>query len=760
MNILNEKPVITPFIALTYSRIINISSPIQNTNILNLQNLVENFQLDIELDNHNVPGYIRTPNLPAFVAKSYNQTQPEFVYNYPPIGPIPNYFECVICEHVGPEYHDINCTKPFESSLYLTQDGVEKYKKPVGTSYKLIVKKKGQKKVVSFDSRSQRYPNTFVLKYENENKTYTNIQISKNGTININSANFKNKSVERDLLKKINEIGLDFRITNGYTYMMFSQFNLYPKEYQDELFINLDAVHLNLWQTPLFKIKIGSKNYFAIGKLKYHIENYRYNSGDITTKLNKPSNPFIQFDILIEPFKIGILLYKRGAVQMRLTYLKEKNDIPLSIDTLKEVYNFLKQLFEILIINSSQTNFPIISTQIEKEKKGILNMIDGGQPKVCHNRKGRELQPVPYSFKGVCPMEGFYVRPQGVKRPDGLYEPCCYKIKKSGADSLAAIQERYRSGFSEGIPDPDTLSAVYIPGTKTVESRRFKGLNDFTQQQLLDSLEYFGYIGKQNTFKKSKKKSVLTFQRFSYSNLNNNTDCLFVNIPIDTIRVFLVFESNGESYFMNTNFETSESGIPFIEELAGTVMDGFYEEDLFYPYDILEFKGKNVTKNTYKKRFEMLLYSIDIINTVPCSLTLSTNFDDSLIKENDTFSISIPLNSVYTPGKINKKVETNYIQNPYISLNVKHFRGNRWKVKFENKSIDENILPQHEHSVQIPVIFTNKNGVEDNDIIIFQINTNKNGIINYNLPLIALEKVSEHINEYSDIVNILEFLKG
>ena len=761
METINQNPKISAFVPLTYSRILNGSS-------LDLKNLVQKFQLDIDFEKEDGEiGYTKSPPLPAFISKSYDQTKPEFVYNYPPVGPIPKYFECIICEQTSPHYHEINCAKPFESSLYLTEDGSEKYNKPAGTSYKIAVKKRGQKKVVSLNAKSERYPNSLMLSYENENKTFTNIQVSKNGTINIKSANFKNKSIESDLLKKINKTGAEYEITDSYTYMIFSQFNLYPKEYKDNAFINLDAVHLNLWDTPLFKQKIGSKKYFVIGRKKFEVTNYRYNSGNITTKSNKQTNPFIQFELQLEPFKVVVLVYKRGSVQMRLVYntAKEEKEIrkdnPLDSDILKEVYTFLKQLFEILIENSSETNMPIIVNEIEKERKGILNIVGGGEPKMCQNHKGRELRPVPFSFRGVCPMEGYYVRPMGLKRPDGKFEPCCYKIKKSGVDSLENIHKRWKTGFSEGIPDPDTLSAVYIPGTTTVESRRFKGLNDFTKEQLLEMLEHYGYIGKQSTFKKSNKQNTIQFEKFSYSKTMPEKS-LFTSIPIETIRTFLVFEENGVSFFMNELSEISESGLKPVTQLSGTILDGFYDpgEDIFYPFDIVSYKGRDITKTTYKQRFDMLMYVLDILNDNSGSLTISTNFDDSLenYNEENTFLIFIPLDSYYTPGKINKNVSINYIQNPYISLNVEPFRGNRWKVNYEGKDIPEMILPQHEKSIEIPVVFTNKNKVEEDDIIVFEINTNKNGRVNYSKPLKPIEKISSHINDYNDIINMLEFL--
>ena len=59
-------------------------------------------------------------------------------------------------------------------------------------------------------------------------------------------------------------------------------------------------------------------------------------------------------------------------------------------------------------------------------------MVDGKQPQKCHNRTGTvgsgEVRPVPYSFYGVCPMPGYRVI--GLKRDDGLYEPCCKKLNK------------------------------------------------------------------------------------------------------------------------------------------------------------------------------------------------------------------------------------------------------------------------------------------------------------------------------------------
>ena len=670
-SILNENPKITPLKPLTYSFLLNNidqqkeKNEKSKYNFLNLKKLVENFKLDIELDSQGIPVY---KSLPAFISKSYYQSNPEYAFNDPPKGPIPLFFECIHCEQEGPHFHLKNCIKPFESSLYLAESGEEYYKKSPGTSYKLIVKKRGQKKIISTSVKNQRFSDNVELMYENENKTHTIVKIGKNGVINIISANFENKSIQSDILKKINQTGSlnesyhdnVFKIDKSlsYTYVILAQFNLYPKD-NISLFINLEALNLNLWETPLFKQKINGNIFFVISPKKYQVQNYRYNSGNIISKSNKQTNPFIQFDLINGIFKIGILIYKKGAVQIRLSYLDKnfdkKVEYPLELITLEEAYTFLKKLFEILIQDSNETNYPIIVSEVIPEKKGILNMVDGKQPLVCQNRKGYELRPVPYSFYGKCPMNGYYVRPDGKKRPDGLFEPCCYKIKNSGKDSKKAIDERYNSGYKE-IQDPDKLSAVFIPGTKTIESRRFNGLNDLTKKQLLDFMEEYGYIGKKNKF--INKNTNFKFELFSYYSVPlKNT--LIVAIPNETIRVILSFKEN---LFINTLGQSSETGLHKISNLEETIMDGYLdtEENIFYPFDVIYFKGEDISKQIYKKRFDVLMYCIEVINASPGTLTISTNFDDSLeniINEEDTFILFIPLNSVYKQGEINKNVK-------------------------------------------------------------------------------------------------------
>jgi hypothetical protein len=169
------------------------------------------------------------------------------------------------------------------------------------------------------------------------------------------------------------------------------------------------------------------------------------------------------------------------------------------MDILDNCYRSLKKLLTTILKESD--NEIIISEDrrlLLSERRGITNMRDGGLPQVCHDRPGTAIRPVPYSFYGKCPMVGYYNKPLGMKRGDGTYEPCCYKLKKTGKDS----KERYNKilidgypdaaaeGYNENIPDPDTESAIFRPGTKIIESRRFKGLNSFSKESIDND---FGY---------------------------------------------------------------------------------------------------------------------------------------------------------------------------------------------------------------------------------------------------------------------------
>ena len=177
---------------LTYSIILNKNNDKQT--VLNLEKLVTEFKLDIKLED-NIP---HKTNASAFISKSFYQIQnldkpdkTDFSYNYPPKGPIETNFICLYCKKEGPNYHKENCRRPFNSSLVLSRETSRFPGAEEGTEYELIVKKSGQKKIVSKRARSETFTDNVEIYYENEYTQRCIIRVSRTGTINIISASLK-----------------------------------------------------------------------------------------------------------------------------------------------------------------------------------------------------------------------------------------------------------------------------------------------------------------------------------------------------------------------------------------------------------------------------------------------------------------------------------------------------------------------------------------------------------------------------------------
>ena len=170
-------------------------------------------------------------------------------------------------------------------------------------------------------------------------------------------------------------------------------------------------------------------------------------------------------------------------------------------------------------------------------------------------------------------------------------------------------------------------------------------------------------------------------------------------------------------------------------------MDGYYLDNTFYPIDIIFYNGDNISNQVFKNRFQTLMFSLELLNEIDTSLNIVTNFDDSvdnLKSEKNDFILFIPLNSVYTIGKKNKDLFVKF--KDYVSFNVKYFKENRWKISIDGKPVPDSEIPQVNGTVKLPVIFTNKNEIEENDLILFKINYNSDGIINNNKPLVPIKK--------------------
>lgn len=811
---------ISELVPLTYSMLINnIDSDKQKKvkseyTFLNLETLVEEFPLD-----------------DSFVSKSYYQSKPEYSYCSPPKGPIDQYFDCIYCRQSGPDYHTERCPKPLNSSLYLNEEGARKYTNyEEGTSYSLVVVKRGQKKVVSASKKSDIYYDSVQIKYKDVNDRETIIRISKNGTINIISAGFGNNKLAKEVVSKINQTSSLIKSNYNkvypsasklmiipeltYTYLIFAQFNLYPKELQDQFYVNLSILNTSLMK---YKKKTGGETILALPDrdLFYYLSNYRVNLGDKPSKSNKMTNPTIIFTLIPSDqteFKISVSIYKRGSVQLRASYV-DSHENDLNIELLETCHSFLEEM-----ILGIKTNFLV--SEIKTIGKESFNTYDGKKPQACADRYG--LRPVPYGWFGTCPDKDMYVRPEGKKRGDGRFEPCCYKIKGKGTqDSEERIMDIIKNGypdklaktFGEFIPDPDVKSAMLIPGTKEIASRRRPGLMDMDPESLINCISDAGYIPRKDLFDQNSsnsdyvsfKKSILAeYQALSGSRsiivqnpetLTPTTAVLFTKnlyiiTPIndEALNVLMYFNESGNSYFINANNDISETSLPPIVDLVNTIIEGYlypYEEEfIFYPIDILFIRGQNIMDNPFinqsdqnKSRYAALRYSIDRIQSFQSQLDIQieNRFDLNIVKGSSNFltnvemfgEISSLLFIPYTLGYIPKKVNKNLILwnnsqskgNKFIALNVERVNNNKWKVSIDSRGISNDLLPQEAGVIEIPVIFATKKALRDGDLVLFEINLFVNGKINTKKPLVAIDKLDEKINDYNDVKNILQSIQ-
>jgi hypothetical protein len=165
------------------------------------------------------------------------------------------------------------------------------------------------------------------------------------------------------------------------------------------------------------------------------------------------------------------------------------------------------------------------------------------------------------------------------------------------------------------------------------------------------------------------------------------------------------------------------------------------------------------------------LYSINVINKTPGTLTIDSTFDEDTINGSKYYLkeypvsglLFIPVNQYYQRNKINKNLlmfHSISTKNDYfISFSVKKIDKNRWKPTIDSKDIPDSLLPQ-DPGIEIPIKFTDTFKIKDSDIILFKVLLNKiNGKINIGKPLLALEKIDSQINDYPEVISLLQSIQ-
>jgi hypothetical protein len=153
------------------------------------------------------------------------------------------------------------------------------------------------------------------------------------------------------------------------------------------------------------------------------------------------------------------------------------------------------------------------------------------------------------------------------------------------------------------------------------------------------------------------------------------------------------------------------------------------------------------------------------IETKQISIKIEINFDLNIVQGSNYFLTNFPeisglLFIPHTGNEIRVWSDSLHDSNKFIGLSVKKIKGNRWKITVENKTIPQELVQQgSENDIEIPISFTK--GKPDEMFVLFKINLKRTDFkIENRKPFIPIEQLEHQINNYSEVINILESIKN
>ena len=751
-----------------------------------------------------------------FKSKSYSYEKSEedlFTYFYPPKGPIPFGATCSICEQNGTKYHLTTCDFPYPDSLILNKQGAKDYLEQYPQTDKklkdIVNQPYSDFYELDLHGEKKEFRNVIILSYESNNKRVS-IRISRNGVINIIHAPPEEKDIAQQVINRINQTKAlklsqyhkvypestkyKFRPSISRVDAMQGRFRMFPRD--EGYLIPLDKLN-----------EVLSKKYIKDDELTYKtiskpIVDYTYTSGTGTDK-----NPKISFKIVIEPIKINVIIFQRGAVQLDASLCNQKDVRKGWCDTIGKsnvTERYLSIVYDLLNLILDK-EIPRLLQKEELKIRGIQNMVTGPKtaPLVCHDRPNRKVRPVPFTFTGKCPEEDQILLPQGMKRPDGLYEPCCYKAVKTKKDKL--YKQLYKGFPNEKEADEfnihpgkvtgmtyidkgkmvnDIGSAVFIPGTQTRQSRAFKGLVNLDKNQLMNCIELH-----RPDFFDFKPQIVTRNILNEYTNLINKTQPEFIyqhpillrkkdindkftkmsftvtSIPNKSTAALLFITRNGDSFIINEKLDVARFELDREVDLKGigsTLLEARVEpiknkKVNVIVYDVIYFKSQSFKRYTFDRRYTTLKDVQALLKHPNLSFAL---YDTNLIQGSKAFlskrDISLkflPLDSFYQLG-INNNVllwEHPMGQSSHITAKIKPIDNtNQW-----NLFVNDTQLEKPFDKVKIPVKFTREHRLIENDLVTFGFKFS-NKSLNIKNPLVPLSKSITSKYSPNQVQHILE----
>lgn len=483
----------------------NIKIDDDDTKMDNIFNLYDNFKIDVSMDNDYTKIIQESDSLIGkFFSKSVsyqNFSKSEAKTKHmPPLGPIHEHCQCIICGNVGPQYHKEDCIGPYDLekvvgygmnfyskkiAVTLSQEFIDEYYGQI--FYKDIYPNRGIQKIESEIIKSSNFNNVFQVKYCMKNSSGEGIVIP---------------------VKVTPTYGMTIR---NVPYVEDCNFDKLSRMLYSNIITSYDSSikydNKTSWVTNInasFNLVDETKQIDLDKLFGVIVKKYQNSFSDL---INSSLKGFISFkyysndDIL----KNQVIIRRGGSVTVFISYnnkehIEGKNHITnvLINESCKYIYGILVDNIGDKIITKQQKKGILqdqkvmnmsIPYDLEKDgsikyKTNIKSAKFPPQPSGCQNKgltdhksvtKANIRRPHPFSFsQGNPPCGGMVIRGEGVKSTGvkllggrlNLVEPCSEQIVGKESTKTVIKNVRY-SNDTDIITDSQYKSMMeYQPEGK------------------------------------------------------------------------------------------------------------------------------------------------------------------------------------------------------------------------------------------------------------------------------------------------------
>tara|TARA_B100001250_G_scaffold183495_2_gene157936 strand:+ start:11176 stop:14115 length:2940 start_codon:yes stop_codon:yes gene_type:complete len=181
----------------------------------------------------------------------------------------------------------------------------------------------------------------------------------------------------------------------------------------------------------------------------------------------------ILFKLRFDGINYSVQIYKKGSVQINVSYFNRLDTSQLSYKKIQPVILTVFKILQELLIEKTASKIKASTSTLSKNytvSGSNLPTRENTSSSVCRGAKPGipSPQPQPYSFRGKCPLPGQFIYPlEGFKGKDGRYYPCCGKLTKTGKKS----ESKYRQQLLNGFPNSEEARNAGVPTSPDTEDK-------------------------------------------------------------------------------------------------------------------------------------------------------------------------------------------------------------------------------------------------------------------------------------------------